>query len=235
LKIRNQILLGLTIVGCISACKKLGDSQYENDFKSKGKSGSLFGAAKGESPTEGMDDKGGKDGKGATGGGDDTSTGGGDFTTGSTTGATTGATTGTSTVTTTGNEQPPPLDCTKDTAIVDPDAAFSWRGILRAGDDIDRFINPIAKITTKMRVGALRYTPENATFVCHLHGYASGAQTEAGSFKSPGNNNIYQWNSSTKKLDAANASKSNVTLRGISCKGKLDDRCVQDQTWLLGP
>jgi hypothetical protein len=86
-----------------------------------------------------------------------------------------------------------------------------------------------------MQVGALRYTPENAKFVCQLHGYASGALTAAGSFKTPSNNNIYQWNSATKKLDAANAATSNVTMRGISCKGKLDDRCVQDRTWLLGP
>ena len=219
-------MVGLTIVGCLSNCKNRDNSQYDKGLKSNSKSGGLFGTGIGDSPTDGMGDKGGKGGTSTTGGGDTTTTGG-DLTTGSTTGTTTG--------TTTGNEQPPPLDCTKDTAIVDPNATFTWNGILRAGDDIDRYINPIAKVTPKMRVGALRYTAENATFVCQLHGFAHGTPTAKGSFHSPSNNNIYQWNSSTKKLDVANAGTSNVTMHGLSCKGKLDDRCVKDQTWLLGP
>ena len=122
--------------------------------------------------------------------------------------------------------------CADGQAIEDPTQTYTWRGKLRAGDDIQGFVNSFKKYTL-VTVGALHNDAATAKFVCQLNGYVGGVVTRAGSFASPKNNNIYRWDPNQKKLIPANAASDNNTIRDYLCAGKLKDPCKQDQSWIF--
>lgn len=128
----------------------------------------------------------------------------------------------------------PVSPCATDQAIIDPNETYSWRGVLRAGDDIQPFINGFMKYTL-VNVGALHNDPDTVNFVCKLNGFAGGAVTAAGAFNSPGNNNIYRWVAGNNVLVPANAVSDNNTIKGYLCTGKLQDICKQDPSWIFSP
>ena len=124
-------------------------------------------------------------------------------------------------------------DCATEKAVEDPNATFSKKLQLRAGDDIAPFINSFSAYT-RVKVGAMYFDANTANFVCQLHGFVGGVATERGSFNSPTGNNIYRWEPKTKQLQGDNAAAvGNSTIRAYTCRGKLIDICKKDPSWIF--
>jgi hypothetical protein len=123
--------------------------------------------------------------------------------------------------------------CNSEDMLEDPDATYSWNSRLRAGDDIQGFVNSFKRYT-HVHVGALFFNAATARFACQLNGYLDQTGFTQGSFHSPGNNNIYRWDPNQKKLVQTNAGHSgNKTLKSYSCRGKLKDPCKKDAGWIF--
>jgi hypothetical protein len=119
--------------------------------------------------------------------------------------------------------------------VEDPNATYSWASKLRAGDDIQGFVNSFNRYT-HVNVGALFFDAATAKFACQLNGYLDQTGFTQGSFRSPDNNNIYRWDPVQKKLIQANAGTSgNKTIKTYSCRGKLKDPCKKDAGWIFQP
>ncbi len=127
----------------------------------------------------------------------------------------------------------PLSQCATDQAIIDPNQTYRWQGLLRAGDDIQPFMNGFKKYTL-VNVGALHNDPDTANFICKLNGFAGGVVTAAGQFNSP-NNYIFRWDAGLKVLAPAGALSDNNSIRGYLCKGKLQNVCKQDPSWIFNP
>jgi hypothetical protein len=84
------------------------------------------------------------------------------------------------------------MQCDPKNMVEDPNATYSWASKLRAGDDIQWFINSFNRYT-HVNVGALFFDDATAKFACQLRGYLDQTMFTQGSFKSPDNNNIYRW------------------------------------------
>ena len=124
-------------------------------------------------------------------------------------------------------------ECATPQGIVSPNQTFTWHGILRAGDDVDRFINTIPELAGKMKVGALHLNPDNGKFLCQLNGFNAMTAMAGGSFKTPRDNNIYKWEFSSRTLKQFNAATDNRTIHDITCKGRLDNKCTQNRDWIF--
>jgi hypothetical protein len=127
------------------------------------------------------------------------------------------------------------MQCDPKNMVEDPNATYSWASKLRAGDDIQGFVNSFNRYT-HVNVGALFFDAATAKFACQLNGYLDQTGFTQGSFRSPDNNNIYRWDPGQKKLIQANAGTSgNKTIKTYSCRGKLKDPCKKDAGWIFQP
>lgn len=128
------------------------------------------------------------------------------------------------------------LDCFSKEAVQDPSATFNWSAKTRAGGDVQWWINnlPYPQVHIDSN-GAMGYNDENAIFQCRLRGYSSGRKTKIGSYLTPVNNKIYNWDQSTKSYKTLNGAVLNQTLIGYTCTGLLVDECIDDKRWLIGP
>ena len=125
--------------------------------------------------------------------------------------------------------------CDPTNMVEDPNATYSWVSKLRAGDDIQGFVNSFNRYT-HVNVGALFFDAATAKFACQLNGYLDQTSFTQGSFHSPNNNNIYRWAPAQRRLVQANAGAAgNKTLKSFACRGKLKDPCKKDAGWIFQP
>lgn len=123
--------------------------------------------------------------------------------------------------------------CKTSVRVADPDAMFkfdsSW--------ETTNFVNSLegyTKISTKWDdAGCVNASDATALATCKLKGYEGFTSYEGKGWHSCHDNYIAVWDAEVANYELKNACDDNSCIQWLECKGKLDDACLSDLSWMF--
>jgi hypothetical protein len=112
-------------------------------------------------------------------------------------------------------------------AVQDPNETYVFPG----GKEVRDFVNDRCQVNVP-DIGMMHNSQETADIICQLKGFKEGVITSSGSYSSPHDNFIAHWDDATKSMVQTGATGWNTKIHGLTCKGRMIEKCALKQVKL---